>query len=86
MCVAYALWDATTKIVNAYKFYVDGIRDVCTGATDVTAVAPKFIDKNLNPIPTRGQILSNIGAVAPKFYTSCVVSSKLEVPTGERYL
>ena len=41
-------------------------RDVTTGATGATAVAPKFSD-TLTLFQPGGQILPTIGAVAPKF-------------------
>ena len=41
-------------------------RDVSTGATGATAVAPKFSD-TLTLFQPGGQILPTIGVVAPKF-------------------
>ena len=42
-------------------------RDVSTGATGATAVAPKFLD-TLTLSPPGGQILPTIEEVAPKFF------------------
>ena len=45
------------------RYYV---RDVSTGATDATEVAPKFLD-TLTLSPPGGQILPTIAEVASKF-------------------
>ena len=51
-----------------YIWILTIIMDVSTGATGVTAVAPKCSNTLSNPIPTRGQILPTIAEVATKFF------------------